>query len=138
MSHTRRLVAGAATAIATLALVPATSAAAPDGSLKGLVLTGGCPGQSSELKNLIVTPQTRFLFAPLRLYDANYQPTGKWLFPYTVLVTGEGLKTRHLTPDVPYIRPGRTPANQVTCIFDGATKEDGPFTVQITGPIRGR
>lgn len=138
MSHPRRLAAGAAVAVAVLALMPTTAHAAPDGSMRGLVLSGGCPDQGSELKNLIVTPQTPFLFAPLRLIDGNFQPTGKWLFPYTVLITGQGLKTRHLAPGVLYTRPGWTPANQVTCVFDGATKEDGSFTVQITGPIRGR
>jgi hypothetical protein len=134
MSRSRRLAVGAAAAVVVTALVPTGVSAAPDQSLRGLVLTGECPG----LKTVIVTPRTPFLFAPVRLIDGNFQDTGKWLFPYTVSVYGEGLKTRHMIPGETYTRPGRPPRNQVTCWFEGATKEDGPFSVEITGPIRGR
>jgi hypothetical protein len=140
MSERRRLTVAAAAAAAAataVALVPAVAAATPDQSLQGLVLSGGCPGQAGDLKNLVVAPRTPFLFAPLRLMDQDFGRTGKWLFPYTILITGEGLKTRHLTPGVLYTRPGWAPRAMVTCVFDGATKEDGPFQVTITGPVRG-
>jgi hypothetical protein len=122
-------------------IIPASAghAAPPDRpSLQGLVVTGGCPGQSSDLKNVIVAPKTAFLFAPLRLLDPDSRPTGKWLMPYTIQVTGLGLKSRHWTPGELYTRPGRAPSNQVICVFEGETHEDGPFTLHISGPIRGR
>lgn len=142
MSAIRRLTVAAAAAVTAMAVVPQTAVAAPDQSLQGLVLSGGCPGQSSELKNLIVAPRTPFLFAPLRLLDQDFARTGKWLFPYTILITGEGLKTRHLTPGVLYTRPGWAPRTMVTCVFAGDTKdedtgENTSFQVTITGPVRG-
>jgi len=134
MFRSRRLAVGAAAVVAATALIPTTATAAPDQSLRGLVLTGKCPG----LKTVIVSPNTPNLFAPLRLIGGDFKPTGKWLFPYEVSVYGEGLKTRHMKPGETYTRPGRPPKNQVTCSFEGATKEDGAFQVEITGPIRGR
>lgn len=128
--------------IAAAAFVPSASAveaAPPDRpSLRGLVVTGGCPGQASDLKNLVVAPKTPFLFAPLRLLDPDSRPTGKWLVPYTIQVTGLGLKSRHWTPGEIYTRPGRAPRHQVTCVFEGETHEDGAFTLHISGPIHGR
>lgn len=133
MSRSRRL----AVAVTTLALagIPVSAPAAQSGSLRGLVLTGQC-GQSSELKNVAVVPRTPYLFAPLRLLDADLRPMRTWLFPYTVNVAGEGLKSRHLIPGETYTRPGKPPAGQVTCVFDGATKEEGAFTVTIQGRLR--
>jgi len=136
MSRSRRFAIGAATAtVVATALVPTTATAAPDQNLRGLKLRGeGCFG----MKTVIVTPNTPFLFAPLRLINAeDPKPTGKWLFPYTVSVSGEGLKTRHMFPEDTFTRPGKPPKNQVTCTFDGETG-DGEFQVEITGPIRGR
>jgi len=139
MSRAHGLVACAAVAAAVVALTPATATAtaADRPSLQDLVLSGSC-GDSSELKNIIVTPRTPWLFMPVRIVDGGtFKPTGKWLFPYTVGVTGEGLKTRHMLPGQTYTRPGRPLRNQVTCFFEGATKEDGAFQVQITGSIFG-
>jgi hypothetical protein len=136
MSRFRRL-AIAATAVA-LAGIPATAPAAQSGSLRGLVLDGKC-GDTSELKNVRVAPRTPYLFAPVRLHDANFTPMRTWLFPYSVTVVGgneEGLKSRHLTPGETYTRPGKPPRHQVTCVFDGRTKEEGDFTVTIKGALR--
>ena len=134
MSRSRRLAIGAA-AVAAVALIPTTATAAPDQNMRGLRLSGeNCAG----VKTVVVTPRTPFLFAPLQLVNAeNAKPTGKWLFPYGIAVSGEGLKTRHLLPTETYTRPGRPPKNMTTCSFTGET-EDGPFTVDITGPIRGQ
>ncbi|MBK6762824.1 MAG: hypothetical protein IPG68_05895 [Micrococcales bacterium] len=135
MSRSRRLAVGAAAVVATTVLIPTTATAAPDQNLRGLRLSGeGCAG----LKTVVVTPRTPFLFAPLQLINAeDAKPSGKWLFPYEIAVFGEGLKTRHMIPGETYTRPGRPPKNQVTCSFTGETKE-GPFSVDVTGPIRGR
>lgn len=140
MSH--RLITSAAAAALTLPLVagPATAQprpAQPDGSLRGLTLVGTCPGQASVLKNVTTTPRTPWLFGPMGLWDNSTSKfTGKWLFPYTVQVWGEGLKSRHLGPGEVYTRPGRTPSSMITCEFEGKTPE-GPFQVSVTGPIRG-
>lgn len=142
MSRSRRLTVGTAAVVAAVALIPSGASAAPDGSWQGLVLTGQCPDGKDLPAELIVVPRTPFLVAPLRLMDVKltpsgeYTPTGKWLFPYTVLITGDPeLKTRHLTPDVPYTRPGKPPKNPVTCVFTGVTQEKVDFTVQISGQI---
>lgn len=132
-SFRRRTVISAVTLAAMSTVAPAT-AAPPDGSLRGLVLSGGCP---PVMKSAMIAPRTPYLFAPVRLIGPDFAPTHTWLFPYSVTVTGEGLKARHLTPGVTYTRPGKAPREMVTCVFDGATKEDGPFTVEITGPVRG-
>jgi hypothetical protein len=112
--------------------------------LQGLVLDNGKCGDSSELKNVVVAPRTPYLFAPVRLFDANFTPMRTWLFPYSVkvVVVGENddvndeLKSRHLTPGETYTRPGRPPRDQVTCVFMGRTKEEGDFTVTIQGVLR--
>lgn len=137
MTRPRQFITAVAMTSLAFAVMPPV-AAAQDGTLQGLVLTGGCPGQGSELKNVVLTPRTPNMFAPVRLLDAQFQPMHEWLFPYTIEVTGEGLKSRHLTAGDTYTRPGRPPTNQVTCVFEGATKPDGPFQVTITGPIRGQ
>jgi hypothetical protein len=135
----RHLILGVAGGLAAAALVGAPAAGATDGSLKGLVLSGTCPGLSSDLKNVVVAPKTATLWAPVRIYDNQFRPTGKWLFPYRITVEGPGLKTRHLTPGEAYVRPGAGPfLPQSTCLFNGATKEDGPFQVAMTGAILGR
>ena len=135
MSRSRRVTVGVVAAVAGVALIPTTASAAPDQSLKDLVLSGTCP---PVVKNAIVAPRTPFLFAPLRLMDQDFKPTGKWLLPYRISVTGEGLKTRHLGPGDVYTWPWRPPKNPVTCSFEGATKEDGAFQVVIEGPVLGR
>lgn len=137
MTRSRRALIGMVAVLAAwLGLAPPAQAA-PDQTLKGLVLSGSCPDQGSLLKNIVATPRTHHLWAPLRLWDSTFTPTGKWLFPSEITVTGEGLKTRHLTPGVTYVRPGPAPRRAVaTCVFDGATKEDGPFQVAVTGVIR--
>lgn len=110
---------------------------ATEGSLQGLTLVGGCPGEPSQLKNVTTTPRTPFLFFPMSLWDSSTRRfTGKWLFPYTITIAGEGLKARHLGPGEVYTRPGPAPAKVSTCEFEGKTA-DGPFHVTITGPIRG-
>lgn len=132
----RPLKALAAAVLAVPLLAGPAPAATTDGSLKGLTLTGGCPGEPSQLKNVYTTPYTPFLFFPLALRSSEtLRFTGKWLFPYTITVSGQGLKSRHLEPDV-YTRPGPTPAKMSTCSFEGRTV-DGPFQVTISGPILG-
>ena len=70
----------------------------------------------------------------MQLIGEDLTPTGTWLFPYEVtVVSGDGLKARHLVPGETYTRPGLQPTNLVTCDFTGATKEVGSFEVQITG-----
>lgn len=137
MYRPRRVLATLALAVTAVAVMPPATAA-QDGSLQGLVLTGDCPDQFGERTKVLVAPRTPFLFAPMRLLDTGFQPMRKWLFPYSVQVTGEGLKSRHMTPGVTYTRPGRPPKDQVTCTFVGAIKPDGEFQVTITGPIRGQ
>ena len=136
MSHSRRRTLGAVAVAVAAALVPSMASAAPDGSLSGLRLHGEdtCDG----LKTVYATPQTPYLFGPVRLLGEDFTPTGQVLFPYQVtVVTGEGLKARHLVPGDTYTRPGQEPTNVVTCFFTGETTEDGSFEVQITGAIRG-
>lgn len=136
MSRSRRLTLGAVVVVAAAALHPSAATAAPDGSLRGLLLTGE---DTCGFKTVHVEPQTPFLFGPMRLLGEDFTPTGERLFPYEVtIISGEGLKARHLFPGDTYTRPGQQPENAVTCDFTGATKEIGSFEVQITGPIRGR
>lgn len=119
-------------AVSVLAATSTAAAAPPGGSLNGLELFGECSG---GVKSVVVKPRTPFLFAPLRLLDTQNKPTGKWLFPVTVYAEGEGLKARHLTPGVTYVRPGRAPkAAQVTCSLYGKTA-DGDIRLEIAGPI---
>ena len=133
------LAAGAA--LAAGAVMPAAGAATVGAgpSLKGLVLSGGCPGASSDLKNVLLTPRTDYLWAPLRFTSgASFTPIDKWIFPAEITVVGEGLKTRHLGPGETFTRPWPiAPLRPVVCEFDGATKEDGAFHVQITGTVVG-
>ena len=116
---------------------PAT--AAPDGSLRGLLLSGTetCGGY----KTVYGKPQTPYLFGPVQLLGEDFMPIGRWLIPYEVRVISgeeEELKARHLVPGVTYTRPGQQAANPVTCDFTGASKDVGSFEVQITGLIHGQ
>jgi hypothetical protein len=136
MSRSRRRTIGAAAVVVAAALLPSTATAAPDSSLRGLVLSGE---DTCGFKTVHALPLTPNLFGPVQLLDETMEPTGKWLFPYEVTVlSGEGLKARHMLPGETFTRPGGLPTNAVTCDFAGATKEDGPFEVQITGAVRGR
>lgn len=123
---------------ATAASSPAAATAPPVGLLEGLVLTGTCPGQSSDLKSVITTPLSASPWGRIHLLGSDFSDLKKVLVPHEITVTGEGLKTRHAVPGLPYTKPGRTPANPVTCVFDGATKLDGPFKIVVTGAIRGQ
>lgn len=126
----------AAAMLATPLIAGPAPAATTDGSLQGLTLTGGCPGEPSQLKNVYTTPRTPWLFFPMALRSSEtLRFTGKWLVPYTITVSGQGLKSRHLDPDV-YVRPGPKPGKVSTCSFEGKTA-DGPFQVSIAGPIYG-
>lgn len=135
MSRSRRLTAGAVAALMAAVLLPSAASASPDGSLRGLMLTGEA---TCGFKTVHVTPQAPNLFAPVRLLGEDFAPTGQLLHPYEVTVYGEGLKARHLAPGDVYTRPGAPPADMVTCEFRGATKEDGAFEIWITGAIRGQ
>ena len=136
MSRSRRRTFGAVAVVVAAALVPSTATAAPNGSLSGLLLTGEA---TCGFKTVYATPHTPYLFGPVRLLGEDFTPTGQVLLPYEVMViSGDGLKARHLVPGDSYTRPGQEPANVVTCSFTGATREEGNFEVQITGPIRGR
>ena len=144
------LVAGMAVAPAGAAPVGAAKAGAPSApapTLKGLVLTGTCPGAASDLKNVTVSPKVDYLWAPLRftsVAESTFKPLNKWILPARLTVTGneEGLKSRHMTPGDTYNRPWPIPSlRPVTCEFDGAVKttdgSDGSFHVTITGTIVG-
>jgi hypothetical protein len=90
-------------------------------------------------KNVHVAPHAPYLFAPMRLLGEDFSPTGQWLHPYQIsIVSGEGLKARHLLPGDTFTRPGAAPSDYVTCDLKGATKEEGEFEIRITGPTRGR
>jgi hypothetical protein len=132
----RLVVAAAAAVVAAAMLLPSAATAAADGALRGLVLTGE---DTCGFKTVHVAPQTPYLFAPVQLLGGDFAPTRQRLFPYQVtILSGEGLKARHLLPGEVYTRPGQRPQDEVTCVFTGATKEDGSFEVQITGTIRGQ
>ena len=137
----RRTILGlvATAAVAAPIAFASPAAAAPDGSLRGLLLSGHetCDG----FKTVYGKPQTPYLFGPVQLLGEDFTPTGKWLIPHEITVisdAGEDLKARHLVPGETYTRPGQPPANPVTCEFTGATKEVGSFEIRITGPIRGQ
>lgn len=130
------LLAGSGAILAAGLLVPASAGAAGE-TFKDLVLTGTCPGQASDLKSVVTAPKTDNVWAQLALLDGQtFEPIDKSLKPYEISVTGEGLKARHLLPGQVLSRPGRPPKNPVTCIFDGATKEEGAFQVTITGVVK--
>jgi hypothetical protein len=136
MSRSRRPTVAATAVLAAAALLPSAAGAAPDASLRGLVLTGEA---TCGFKTVHVHPRTPNLFAPLQLMDGDFAPTRQRLFPYQVtVVSGEGLKARHLFPGEIHTRPGQPPQDPVTCVFAGSTREDGDFEVQITGTIRGQ
>ena len=137
MSRSRRLAVGAVAVALAAAIQPsAATAATPDGSLRGLVLSGE---DTCGFKTVYVVPQSPYLFAPVRLLAEDFTPTRERLFPYEVeVISGDGLKARHLIPGETYLRPGQPPEDLVTCDFSGATKEEGSFEVQITGVVRGQ
>jgi hypothetical protein len=136
MSRSRRPTFAATAVLAAAAVLLPSAAAAPDASLSGLVLTGEA---TCGFKTVHVQPRTPNLFAPLQLMGEDFAPTRQWLFPYQVtVVSGEGLKARHLFPGEIHTRPGQPPKDPVTCFFAGSTREDGDFAVQITGTIRGQ
>lgn len=136
-----RLAAVLLAGVAAVALVAAGAAtpasAAESGSLKGLVLSGSCPSPSGDLKNVTVAPRSDILWLPVRFSTSEGTALRKWILPYEVTVVGDGLKSRHLLPGVTYTRPFGPPIRPTTCFFEGATKEDGPFTVEMTGTIVG-
>lgn len=130
----RRLLASAAAA-ATLVTPAAAFAATPHANLQDLVLTGTC--DRPDLKNVILSPTGPTLFVPTRIMDADFVTTRGLLHPYSVTVVGEGLKSRHLGPGEVFTKPGKAPRSLVNCTFEGATKEEGPFTVIIAGSVIG-
>ena len=126
----------ATAAIAAPIAFASAATAAPAASLSGLPLTGE---DTCGFKTVYGAAQTPYLFGPVQLIGEDFTPTGKWLFPYEVtIISGEGLKARHLLPGVTHTRPGLQPTNLVTCDFTGTTRELGDFEVQITGAIRGQ
>ncbi len=136
MSRFRRRTVGAAAVVMAAALLPSTATAAPDGSLQGLRLYGE---ETCGFKTVHANAWTPYRFGPVQLLDENLEPTGTWLLPYEItVVSGEGLKARHMLPGETFTRSGPEPANSVTCDFIGETREDGPFEIQITGTFRGR
>ena len=136
MSRSRRPLVGAAAAVLAAALLPSTATAAPDGSLRGLRMYGE---DTCGFKTVHANALTPYRFGPVQLLDETLEPTGALLFPYEVtVVSGEGLKARHMLPGQTFVRSGAEPKNTVTCDFTGDTREDGPFEIQITGTIRGR
>jgi len=140
MSSFRRHSFGVVAAVLAAAVVlpsAATATATPRGSLLGLRLVGqdAC---DSMFKNVYGQALAPYMFAPVRLIGEDWEPTGQLLFPYEVTVlSGEGLKARHLIPDVTYTRPGPEPTGLVTCSFTGRDEELGPYEVDISGIIRG-
>lgn len=137
MSRYRQpLLALAGATLAATLLVPAPAGAVGE-TLKDLVLSGSCPGAASDLKNIVTTPTTDNLWAQLALVDGvTFEPINKSLKPYEISVTGGGLRARHMLPGQVLARPGKPAKNPVTCVFDGATKEEGPFQVAITGTVK--
>ena len=144
--------AAAGAALAAASAAPAAGAATVtaadlDPTLKGLVLTGTCPGQSPDLKHVLVSPKVDYLWVPLQFTQvvdsSTFKPLKKWIFPATISVTGDedGLKSRHMKSGDTYTRPWPIPSlRPVTCEFDGASKEGelrGEFHVTITGTIVG-
>lgn len=130
--------AGALTA-AGVALAPVPAVAASDQpTLQGLELIGTCPKMPSDLKNVIVHPKAKSLWAPLRFTSGEtLKPLNRWIFPYEVSGDGPGLKTRHMLPGESYVRPlPFTPLKPATCTFYGKSP-DGDVNVTITGTIVG-
>jgi hypothetical protein len=126
-----RALAGLVLAVMLALLQPASAVAAPPPErIQAVQLTSPiCPWADGESKvvstlllgNRVLTPY--FLFVE-----------GTWrgvLMPYRVTASGEGLKARHLIPDV-YIRPGRAPKELVTCEFTGSTP-DGDVNLVVEG-----
>ena len=139
MSSSRRSAFGVVAAVLAAVALPsaATATATPRGSLIGLRLYGEqtCDG----FKTVYGEAQAPYMFAPVRLIGEGYEPTGLRLLPYEVMIiSGDGLKARHLTPGDTYTRPGAEPDDLVTCSFIGEDRELGSYAVEITGTIRGQ
>ena len=138
MSRFRRLrIVASASIAATTLLLPVSPAAssAPHKAAEDLVFAGVCPMPEPFSKDVVIVARLKNLWGQYRLLDANLRDTRLKLFPYQVTFSGLGLKTRHITPDVPYTKPGKTPENPVTCDFHTDTV-DGPIDVAVVGTIR--
>jgi len=119
-----------------LAFLPPTSAAAapsPD-RVQAVPITGVCPYAEGESKDVTTVLLGNRLLAPYFLFDLSGRWTRAVLMPHTVIASGEGLKARHLLPDVPYTRPGPAPDQTLTCDFVGSTP-DGPVNLQVEGTV---
>lgn len=137
MSSSRRYSFGVVAAVLAAVILPstATATATSRGSLSGLRLVGEVTCGFKTVYGDAVAP---YMFAPVRLIGEDFAPTGQQLFPYEVtIISGDGLKARHLTPGETYTRPGPEPSDLVTCDFTGEDRELGPYQVQISGYIRG-
>ena len=137
MSSSRRCSLGVVAAVVGAVILPSAANATPEprGSLSGLHLVGEVTCGFKTVYGEALAP---YMFAPVRLIGEDFAPTGQQLFPYEVtIISGEGLKARHLTPGETYTRPGPQPTDLVTCTFTGETRELGAYEVDITGYIRG-
>ena len=138
MSSFRRYSFGVVAAVLAAVILPstATATAASGGSLSGLRLVGEVTCGFKTVYGDAVAP---YMFAPVRLNGEDFAPTGQQLFPYELtIISGDGLKARHLTPGETYTRPGPEPTDLVTCDFTGEDRELGPYQVQVSGYIRGQ
>ena len=135
MSNSHRRTVGTLAVVLAAALLPATAAATPEGSLTGVRLKGE---ETCGFKTVYTLIQTPYLKGPVQLYDEGFTPTGQRLVPYEVtILSGEGLKARHLVPGETYGRPGLEPANLTTCLLAGELNGE-PLEVEVTGVIRGQ
>ena len=131
-----RIVASASIAATALLLSMSTAASsAPPKAPKDLVFAGVCPMPEPFSKDVVIVARLTNLWGPYRLLDANLRDTRLKLFPYQATFSGLGLKTRHITPEVPYTKPGKPPEDPVTCDFHTETA-DGPIDVEVVGTIR--
>lgn len=140
MSRSIRLLVGLVLAcvvgLAGGAIQPA--AAAPvDDPAQGLALTSVCPVAEGASKDVSAVHPAGGLFGPYFLYALDAKgtlTTFAVLFPYQVTFSGEGLKSRHVTPDLTYTRPGRAPANRIECTFNGKNA-DGAVQAVVSGTV---
>ena len=115
-------------------LQPTSAAAAPRPErIQAVHLTGVCPFAEGESKDVSTVLLGNQLLTPYFLFDARGTWTRAVLMPDTVTASGEGLKARHLVPDV-YIRPGPAPKELVTCEFVGTTP-DGDVNLLVEGTV---
>jgi hypothetical protein len=130
----RRLAASFAAvgvAVATCLVSPLPATAARDAGVTKL--SGLCPWAEGASKEVTTELRSGSLLAPYKLFDDKGW-TGATLVPYEVLATGEGLKSRHLTPGT-FTRKGAAPTDPVTCTFGGTTV-DGDIGLQVVGTVR--